>query len=199
MQTPNLSELIGSRICHDLISPISAIGNGVELLQLSGVPLTPEIELIAQSVANANARIRFFRVAFGKRSPGTMLSRTEISETLAALSVGGRVGFDWQGLTDQSRDDAQLVYLAMSCIETALPLGGDIQVRPVGRGFEIHARGKRINTPSDIWNTLRDRPVPVDLAASHVQFALLPQKAAAADRQIDLVTDDAAGHIMIRL
>ena len=56
---PDLAALIGSRICHDLISPIGAIGNGVELMMMDGTAKTPELALIAESVANANARIRY--------------------------------------------------------------------------------------------------------------------------------------------
>lgn len=89
MQTIDLSALIGSRICHDLISPISAIGNGVELMELSGIERTPEIDLIAQSVENANARIRFFRIAFGKRGTGGKIAKSDIIGPLAALSGGG--------------------------------------------------------------------------------------------------------------
>jgi histidine phosphotransferase ChpT len=62
---PDLAALIGSRICHDLISPIGAIGNGVELLLMEASGKGPELSLISESVAAANARIRFFRVAFG--------------------------------------------------------------------------------------------------------------------------------------
>jgi histidine phosphotransferase ChpT len=66
----DLTSLIGSRICHDLISPLGAIGNGVELLAMSGTAPGPEMDLISQSVENANARIRFFRVAFGAARGG---------------------------------------------------------------------------------------------------------------------------------
>ena len=55
---PDLTALLGSRICHDLISPIGAISNGVELLLMDNVAKGPEMTLIAESVANANARIR---------------------------------------------------------------------------------------------------------------------------------------------
>ena len=54
--TRDLSALLGSRICHDLISPLGAIGNGVELLAMAGSGNSPEIALIAESVENANAR-----------------------------------------------------------------------------------------------------------------------------------------------
>ena len=59
---PDIAALVGSRICHDLISPIGAIGNGVELIGLTENTSSPELALISESVDNANARIRFFRV-----------------------------------------------------------------------------------------------------------------------------------------
>ena len=80
---PDLAALIGSRICHDLISPIGAIGNGVELLMMDGAAQTPELALIAESVANANARIRFFRLAFGANAAHQKIARSEILSILA--------------------------------------------------------------------------------------------------------------------
>ena len=47
----NIAALIGSRICHDLISPIGAINNGLELLTMTGVAQSPELALIAQDKA----------------------------------------------------------------------------------------------------------------------------------------------------
>ena len=67
----NLAALIGSRICHDLISPIGAINNGLELLDMNGGVQGAEMELISGSVGNAGARIRFFRIAFGSFSEHT--------------------------------------------------------------------------------------------------------------------------------
>lgn len=61
----DLSALIGSRICHDLISPLGAIANGVELMVLTGAEQTPKMLLFAESVEAANARIEFFRLAYG--------------------------------------------------------------------------------------------------------------------------------------
>ncbi len=48
---PDLAALVGSRICHDLISPIGAIGNGVELMMMEGAAKGPEMALITESVA----------------------------------------------------------------------------------------------------------------------------------------------------
>ena len=48
--TANLVALIGSRICHDLISPVGAVGNGLELIQMTNTLDEPEIQLITESV-----------------------------------------------------------------------------------------------------------------------------------------------------
>ena len=61
----NLAALIGSRICHDLISPIGAINNGLELLGMSGGNSSPEMDLIQESVGNASARIRATQATLG--------------------------------------------------------------------------------------------------------------------------------------
>ena len=88
---PDLAALIGSRICHDLISPIGAIGNGVELMLMDGAPKAPELALISESVANANARIRFFRVAFGAATGDQRIAAPEVLSILSDLTKGGRL------------------------------------------------------------------------------------------------------------
>jgi histidine phosphotransferase ChpT len=70
----DLCALIGSRLCHDLVSPVGAIGNGVELLSMegAGAPMpagAAELSLVRESVENAQARLRFFRIAFGDAAP----------------------------------------------------------------------------------------------------------------------------------
>ena len=83
---PDFAALIGSRICHDLISPLGAIGNGVELLEMSSAGASPEMALISESVASANARIRFFRIAFGAAGSGGSVAAAEIRSILAAMT-----------------------------------------------------------------------------------------------------------------
>ena len=89
----HLTDLIGSRIFHDLVSPLGAIGNGVELLSMStsGAAAAPELALIGQSVDSANARIRFFRVAFGAAGEGSHLNNSEIRSNLATVYRNGRM------------------------------------------------------------------------------------------------------------
>jgi len=91
----DIAALVGSRICHDLISPLGAIGNGVELLSLTSGETSAEMVLINESVANANARIRFFRIAYGATEMGQRVPRKEILSVLAASARGGRFTYFW--------------------------------------------------------------------------------------------------------
>lgn len=119
----DLNALLGSRICHDLISPLGAIGNGVELLQLSGLADSPEMALIAESVENANMRIRFFRIAFGTASDTRPIACAEARKTLADHYAGTRISAEWHIDRDLGRNVTQLAYLSALCLETALPQG----------------------------------------------------------------------------
>ena len=85
---PDLAALLGSRICHDLISPIGAIGNGLELLMMDGSAAGPEMALISESVGNANARIRFFRVAYGLAQGNQRLGRVQSASRSAIARHG---------------------------------------------------------------------------------------------------------------
>mgnify|MGYP000296592635 CR=1 FL=1 len=84
MNDTHLNDLIGSRICHDLISPIGAIGNGVELLGLTGPP-SPEVRLIADSVAGDPA---WYVVRPGDNL--TLIARTYTSYSQKARSAVSR-------------------------------------------------------------------------------------------------------------
>jgi len=90
---PNLNALIGSLICHYLINPLGAIGNGIELLGLAGVAAGPKKALVSESVENATAKIKFLRLAFGVATQDQTVSRDEILSTLEAMAHGGRLSY----------------------------------------------------------------------------------------------------------
>lgn len=182
----DLGALIGSRICHDLVSPLGAIGNGVELLGLTGIAESPEMALIAESVANANARIRFFRVAFGAADDGQGMSRAEIAGILGAVARGGRLSYVWEPAGEQPRTDVRIVFLLLLCMENALPLGGHIDVRRIGAVWEIIAEGRRVAIDAPLWDSLTNSRARPDISAAHVQFALLPEVVVQARRTLSL-------------
>lgn len=187
---PDLAALVGSRICHDLISPIGAIGNGLELLALTDGNSTAEMELINDSVQNAMARIRLFRVAFGGASTTQSISNTEVQSILGAMSNGSRHIYDWQANGDHARGDVRLALLVLLCTESALPVGGTVTVSQAGQIWTVHAQSTRINVVTDLWDSLTNPKSGIAHTAAQVQFALLPRALAEAGRALAFTTSD---------
>ena len=183
---PDLTALIGSRICHDLISPIGAIGNGVELLIMDGAAKGPEIALIAESVANANARIRFFRVAFGSASRDQRIGRGEIASILDDTTRGGRLVIDWVSPQDLARRETKLAFLAIQCCETAMPYGGRIRVEKGDPRWTVSAQASRMRLDTAVWDVLSNPGAATDLTPAHVHFALLPEEIARQGRRLSV-------------
>ncbi|MBC7138338.1 MAG: histidine phosphotransferase [Defluviimonas sp.] len=183
---PDLTALLGSRICHDLISPLGAIGNGVELLSMAGTAGGPEMALIAESVASAKARIRFFRIAFGAAAAEQRLGRPEILSVIADAMAGGRLSVDWQPEGDQARREVKLAFLALQCLETALPWGGRVSISRQGTGWRMRAEAQRMKVDPALWAvaTGSASASAEGISAAQVHFALLPVEAARQDRAV---------------
>ena len=183
--TADLPALIGSRICHDLISPIGAISNGLELLSLNGVTgLGPEFELIHESCANANARIRFFRVAFGSSPTTQKMGRPEVQRLLNDLDQSSRVTARWLPVDDVPRKEVQIAFLALLCLETAMPHGGDISFDRHEGVWTITATSDRLNLENGLWTLFSAPDQPIELTPSRVQFPLLDTQVRSTGRKV---------------
>lgn len=180
----DLVALLGSRICHDLISPIGAIGNGLELISMSGKGNGPEMALINESVRNAQARIQFYRISFGANGGSQGLGSPQIAEILANITSGTRLSIDWQVTGEVRRDDAKLVLLLIQCLETTLAYGGRISVKRTARHWELTAKANKFRPIPDLWLLLTHGDTGVDLTPAQIQFALAPQQAVEIGRKI---------------
>jgi len=191
----DLNALIGSRICHDLISPLGAIGNGVELLAMSGDATGPEMGLIAQSVENANARIRYFRVAFGAAKPGQPIGHTEVRSILSDLAQGSRVSYDWQPTTDAARPTVKLIFLLIQCFESAMPRGGLISVSHVGTQWAVTGEADKLLIKPDRWHMLSAPDAEMEIDAADVHFALAPLAAARIGRRLTVESSETVARV----
>src|SRR5260221_13632560 len=82
-------ELLSARLCHELISPVGAIGNGVELLGEDDPDFVRDaVALIGQSAKKAAQRLQFYRFAYGTLTAGT--TGTHPRALLAGLLAGGK-------------------------------------------------------------------------------------------------------------
>lgn len=163
--------MIASRICHDLVSPMGAIGNGLELLELSQTTSGPELELISQSIASATARLRFYRIAFGTVSAEQMISRGEILSVLSELGKHQKQNFYWENSADLLRRQVKLTFLLIMCLEAALPWGGDIHVRDVPLGLELLASSERVKIDDGLWAAVAERRPCESMSSAKIQFA----------------------------
>jgi histidine phosphotransferase ChpT len=191
----DLNALIGSRICHDLISPLGAIGNGVELLALSGLQSSPEVALIAQSVDSANARIRFFRVAFGAAEPEQSLGRSEIGAILGGLSETGRTRIAWGPEDSVARPVVKLAFLLILCLESTMPRGGRITVARGADHWRITGESERLRIEPDHWNIFCCPERKSQVTSASVEFPLAALAALSMGRRV--VAEFAGDHASV--
>lgn len=196
-----LAALLGSRLCHDLISPLGAIGNGVELLEMSNefpdISKSPELRLIAESVAAARARIQAFRMAFGQAQSDQRIARADLTKLLEAASAQGRLRIDLEADGDFARTDVRMIMLALMCFETAMPWGGRVIVLRNLPGWRLIAESDRMRPDPALWSWLADDPDGPARAPtpSEVQFALLAEAARNARRRISWDMDEKGAEI----
>lgn len=184
--TSDLPALLGSRICHDLISPLGAIGNGIELLEMSGAANTPEFQLIKDSVESANARIRYYRVAFGAADKVSRIGRAEIIDIIGGTTRGGRLRIDWAVASDISRADAKTVFLLLMCLETALPFGGNVVANFEGNTWSIVANADKMKIDPAHWEALNNAEAQIKLPAAQVHFSLVAHALGVAERTLNV-------------
>src|SRR4030095_10537401 len=97
LSAPDLAALLCSRVCHDIISPVGAINNGLELLDEGGGD-EDAMNLIRISARNGAARLQFARIAFGAAGSAGMLIDTGDAESVAiAFLANEKPEFVWKG------------------------------------------------------------------------------------------------------
>lgn len=193
----DLAALVSARLCHDLISPIGAIGNGLELLELAGHQMSPELLLVSDSLATALAKLRFFRIAFGPADPEAHLPREEAAQICAAM-FNGRLNVAWTVPGDLPRPLARLACLAILCLEKSLPMGGTLEVSaPSPDLLALRASGRRVAAPTDLWAHVETGAPIGELRPDAVQFALLSRGLAETGARLSTRFDETGAELAL--
>jgi histidine phosphotransferase ChpT len=197
LAAPDLTALVSARLCHDLISPMGAIGNGLELMQLASSPGSAELALVNDSLANALAKLRFYRIAFGPADPQARLSLDEV-EAITDAMYTGRFTVGWEAAAaDLPRAAARLACLALLCLEKCLPMGGHVRVELEPERIRLAVDGRRTAPPPQLWQHLRDGTPIGELKPDGVQFALLRRALAETRCRIEMTVEESAAEIGI--
>jgi len=152
----DLAALLCSRVCHDVISPVGAIGNGIEVLEDEGAADMREmaLELIVKSARQASHRLQFTRLAFGAAgSAGAQLDTGDAEQVVRGMIEDDRIRVEWRlprELLPKNRVKLllNLVLLAASTI----PRGGVIKVEGAGglSGFTLASTGTQSRIPEAV-------------------------------------------------
>jgi histidine phosphotransferase ChpT len=154
-------ELLASRICHDLISPIGAVGNGLELLEDAGPDMSGDaLKLSVNCVQKASALLEFFRMAYGTAGSDAGLRWDAAKQLAYGVLEGGKTVLVWSPLPAGFTPPPLAAKLALNLVllgTEMLPRGGEIVVA-------IEPAGARVNLSTTASG--RDARVPDELAAA---------------------------------
>lgn len=203
----DLAALLCSRLCHDLLSPVGAINNGLELLADEKDPEMRQrcLELLEQSARTSANKLKFFRLAFGAAGGfGEMVPSEEPQQLITALvDANDRLSLEWAVSEAKLAKPAVKVLLNLAAIGIdALVRGGELKVGAETRGGQteivIAATGKKVVFDETIGAALNGKLATAELsgrtAPAHMVHLLLQdeggriQVAHAEDRLIIGVT-----------
>jgi histidine phosphotransferase ChpT len=154
----DLAALLCSRVCHDLISPVGAIMNGLEVMEEGKDEETSQfaMELIKKSARTASAKLQFCRIAFGAAgSAGAQIDTGDAEKVARGLIEDDRTQVAWnlpRVLLAKNRVKLLLNMLLLAA--QAIPRGGQMTVDPVGQGddlgFKISVTGTIAKVPQAV-------------------------------------------------
>ncbi len=162
--------LLCSRVCHDLISPVGAIVNGLEVLEEDKDEETKTfaLDLIKKSAAQASAKLPNCRLAFGAAgSAGAQIELGDAEKAARGLIEDGKTTIAWnlpRELVPKNR--AKLLLNMLMVAGGAIPRGGTLTVDPLGVGYRITAAGLNARVTPATADLLSGSPAhPVDAHA----------------------------------
>src|SRR5271163_919753 len=167
----DLAALLCSRVCHDVISPVGAIVNGLEVLEgeQDEEMRAVAMELIKKSAISASARLQFCRLAFGAAgSFGALLDTGDAEKAARELFANGRTVLEWNcGRRMASRHSVKLLLNLCLIAASAVPRGGviavDISSEDDAMTMRVEAKGTNArlshSAANFLTNTVPNEPI----------------------------------------
>lgn len=145
----DLAALLCSRVCHDLISPVGAIVNGLEVLEEEKDEATKQfaLDLIKKSSRTASAKLQFCRIAFGAAgSAGAQIDTGDAESISRGFFEDDKTKLTWNlPRVLMAKNRVKLLLNMLLLAGQTIPRGGTLTVDPVGSGdamsFSIRAAG----------------------------------------------------------
>ena len=166
----DLAALLCSRVCHDLISPVGAIVNGLEVLDedKNEETRTFALDLIKKSAGQASAKLQFCRLAFGAAgSAGAQIETGDAEKVTRGMIEDGKTTIVWnlpRELVAKNRVKLLLNMVVVAC--GTIPRGGTLTVEAADGGYRVTATGLNARLTATTTELLSGSPAqPVDAHA----------------------------------
>ena len=173
----DLAALLCSRVCHDVISPVGAIVNGLEVLEdekdesMRGFAQ----DLIKKSARQASARLQFARLAFGAAgSAGASIDTGDAEQVARGFIQDDRTALTWDApRVLLPKNQVKLLLNLLLIAATAVPRGGEIAVVLRVEGdqgtFKVTSKGSHARIPTAVPGLLKGEPESGTVDAHGIQ------------------------------
>jgi histidine phosphotransferase ChpT len=173
----DLAALLSSRVCHDVISPVGAIVNGLEVLEEEKDPdmRSHALALIKSSASEASARLQFCRLAFGAAgSKGASIDTGDAEHVTRQLFADERTQLVWNmPRVLMSKNKVKLLLNLCLIADAAIPRGGLITVSSNGdeenTSFKIEVKGGNVRVAANVPSLLAGEPEDGSIDARSIQ------------------------------
>ena len=166
-----------SRVCHDLVGPLGAVVNGLEVMEdeRDAAMRADALKIVSSSALQALARLQFLRIAFGAAgSAGAELDIGEVGRLVGGLLDGGKIQLDWQSPhVNWPKNWAKLLMNAALLGADCLPRGGQLSVvtsvDAAAPSFKIVASSPHARAQDEVQRAVRGESGESQLDARGIQ------------------------------
>jgi histidine phosphotransferase ChpT len=193
MNEIDFGSLLCARLCHDLISPVSAARNGIAMVQDETDPAmrTDAMALTEDGLVDTIDKLKVYRIAYGVAGSGTTLAAARAAAL--GLFARGRVSIDWpEGGADPGPEAVRLLLNLVLLGADAVARGGTVRVVSSGPAPAIEATGGRAGFAPDVLSVLDGETPPDALTPRQIQAALTLRLAARERHTIAHTSTDGA-------
>ncbi|MTI16625.1 histidine phosphotransferase [Rhodobacteraceae bacterium RKSG542] len=193
----DLAALVASRVCHDIISPVGAITNGLEVLDEEGNEDMADfaMDLIRKSARQASAKLQFARIAFGAAgSAGSEIDLGDAQTVASGFMENEKSDLEW--LLPRlllPKNQVKLILNLLLMVNQCVPRGGTVTVAMEGDAeaplFIVAAKGKTVRVPAIVKDTISGQ-LPERIDAHSVQPIYTVLLANEAGLKLEISQDD---------
>ncbi|MCB1473664.1 MAG: histidine phosphotransferase [Rhodobiaceae bacterium] len=170
-----LAALLTSKVCHDLVSPVGAINNGLEVMTDEGSAEMRDfaLDLIIKSAEQASCKLKFCRMAFGAgSSAGSEIDLGEAGEVARGFIESERTKLAWNAPAGAlAKDKVKLLLNLVTIAGTIIPRGGEIavEVDPGAGVLTLRARGTNAKIPAGVGDLVAGQVPETGIDAHSIQ------------------------------